>query len=370
MLNSIISATKKFLLVGSLLLAASPAAFAQHAYWAGKVVKVSSQKSSGKEAFSPEQALGAPNSLPLGQINNNAWIPKKEGPNEFIEVKFARSVVAQQVTVVENFNPGSVIKIELVDTRGKTHEVYKNTNPGPLPEPYRTLEVTFPAGDYRTLGIIVTMNTEKVDGINQIDAIGMADVASTMVKSDFKTPTAATAGVEFDSTLINLGSGVNTRYVDTHPVISPNGKTLYFARQGHPGNTGGANDPQDVWYSTLTSGQRKTWGTARNMRAPINTPDEPNGVASVAASGQSVVLTGIYEDGFMVPKGFSISTRTRIGWGPPVKMDIEDFYNDDKDHVDCFLTTSGKALLMAVERKDGLGRAGFVRELCRQNGAQ
>src|SRR6476661_4134907 len=103
---------KLFLSLG-LVVSGMGIAQAQHAIWAAKVVAVSSQKAEGKEAFSPEKVLGEPNALPLGQINNEAWIPKKEGSNEFIEVRFGKSVVAKQVTVVENFNPGSVTKIEL-----------------------------------------------------------------------------------------------------------------------------------------------------------------------------------------------------------------------------------------------------------------
>jgi outer membrane protein OmpA-like peptidoglycan-associated protein len=343
--------------LAALLLGIAPTTQAQHALWAAKIAAVSSQKAAGKEAFSPEQVLGAPNALPLGQISNEAWIPKKEGPNEFIEVKYARSLLVQQVTVVENFNPGSITRIELVDTRGTRHEVYKNDNPGPIPELYRTLEVRFPAAAYRTIGVVVSMNTAKVEGVNQIDAIGIADVAQVMVKQDFKGPKGDdAAAVQFDSSLVNLGPTVNSRYVDTHPVISPDGRTLFFARQDHPGNVGGGNDPQDVWYSTLQNSKAKTWGPAKNLGAPINTSDEPNGLASVTASGQSVVLTGIYTpDGHLEPKGFSLSKRTKGGWSVPVKIEIEDFYNNDPDHVDCFLATSGKALLMAVERTDGLG---------------
>jgi len=339
------------------LLGASSTAQAQHALWAAKVVAVSSQKSAGKEAFSPEKVLGTPNALPLGQINNEAWIPKKEGPGEFIEVKFARSLLAQQVTIVENFNPGSITKVEVVDTRGGKHEVYKNDNPGPIPELYRTLEIKFPAATYRTIGVVVTMNTAKVEGVNQIDAIGIADVAQQMVMQDFKGPAGDdAAAVKFDSSLVNLGPNVNSRYVDTHPVISPDGRTLFFARQDHPGNVGGGNDPQDVWYSTLQNSKAKTWGPAKNLGAPINTPDDPNGLASVTASGNSVVLTGVYtEGGGLEPKGFSLSKRGKGGWSVPTKIEIEDFYNNDPEHVDCFLATSGKALLMAVERTDGLG---------------
>ena len=331
---------------------------AQHVQWAARLVAVSSQKSEGKDPFSPSQVLSTPNALPLGQISNDAWIPRKEGPNEFIEVRFARSIAAQQVTIVENFNPGSITKIELVDTKGEHHEIYSNPSPGPLPEAFRTLEVRFPAAEYRTLGVKVYMNTAKVEGVNQIDAIGIADVASTMVRQAFDAPKGpdAVKSTQFDSSLVNLGPNVNSRYVDTHPVISPNGRTLYFARQSHPDNVGGSRDPQDVWYSTLTSGKNKTWSLAKNLGTPINTPDDPNGLASVSANGQSAIVINIYNrDGTVDPQGCSLSKRTRMGWTQPVKQDIKDFINLDKEHVDFFLATSGKALLMAVERPDGQG---------------
>ena len=339
------------------LLAAAPA-HAQHVQWAARLVAVSSQKSEGKAPFSPSQVLSTPNALPLGQISNEAWIPRKEGPNEFIEVRFARSVAAQQVTIVENFNPGSITKVELVDTKGVHHEVYSNDNPGPLPEPYRTLEVRFPTAEYRTLGVVVRMNTAKVEGVNQIDAIGIADVASTMVKQAFtgeKGPDAVKS-TQFDSSLVNLGPNVNTRYVETHPVISPNGRTLYFARESNPNNVGGSRDPQDVYASALVSGKTKSWGLAKNIGSPVNTPDDPNGIASVSANGQQAIVINVYNpDGTLDPLGCSITKRSRVGWTTPVKVNIKDFVNLDKEHVDFFLATSGKALLMAVERPDGVG---------------
>ncbi|MBH8570850.1 OmpA family protein [Microvirga sp. STS02] len=339
-------------------LLAATAAQAQHVQWAARLVAVSSQKSEGKDPFSPSQVLGVPNALPLGQISNDAWIPRKEGPNEFIEVRFARSVAAQQVTIVENFNPGSITKVELVDTKGVHHEVYSNDNPGPLPEPSRTLEVKFPAAEYRTLGVVVRMNTAKVEGINQIDAIGIADVVSTMVKQAFtgeKGPDAVKS-TQFDSALVNLGPNVNTRYVETHPVISPNGRTLYFARESNPDNVGGSRDPQDVFASALLSGKNKTWGLAKNVGGPVNTPDDPNGIASVSANGQNAILINIYNrDGTMDPLGCSLTKHTRMGWTQPVPQVIKEFVNLDKEHVDFFLATSGKALLMAVERPDGMG---------------
>ncbi|SHJ35110.1 WD40-like Beta Propeller Repeat [Hymenobacter daecheongensis DSM 21074] len=344
---------KLFLSLG-LVLGGAGLTQAQHAIWAAKVVGVSSQKAEGKEAFSPEKVLGEPNAQPLGQISNDAWIPKKEGTNEFIEVRFGKSLVAKQVTVIENFNPGSVIKIELVDTRGTKHQIYTNDSPGPIPEQFRSLQATFPAATYRTIGVVVTMNTKAVNGVNQIDAIGIADVAEVMVKKEFAN-VAPEGSVRFDSAMVNLGPNVNSKYVDTHPVISPDGKTLFFARQESPQNVGGSKDGQDVWYSTLANAAKKSWNPAKNIGGPINTPG-PNGLASVSSDGNSAVLINVYRpDGSLDPKGVSTVRRTKTGWGMPVKMEIEDFYNDDPDHVDYFLATSGKALLMAVARKDGKG---------------
>ncbi len=337
-------------------LLAAPTAQAQTVLWASKVEDVSSQKAKGKEPFAPEKVLGEPNAQPLGQISNEAWIPAKDGSNEFIEVRFAKSVLAQQVTVIENFNPGSITKIELIDTKGEHHEVYTNKNPGPLPEAYRTLQVTFKPEKYRTIGARVTMNTAKVAGVNQIDAIGVANVDVQMVKQDFKNPTTTEVEtVQMDSTLKNLGPNINSKYVDTHPVISPDGRTMFFARQGHPGNVGGTRDPQDIWYSKITSGKNQTWGPAKNLGTPPNGPEDPNGLASVSANGQVALLIGVYVDGFMEPKGFSTSRRSPGGWSPPQKVQIDNYRNDDKEHLDGFLATSGKALLMAVQRPEGKG---------------
>ena len=343
------------ILIGGLWLCGSSAQ-AQTVLWASKVAEVSSQKATGKAPFSPDKVLGEPNSQPLGQQNDEAWTPAKDGSNEYIEVRFLKSILAQQVTVVENVNPGAITRIELIDSKGERHEVYKNANPGPLPEPYRTLQVKFKPEKYRTIGARVTLNAAKVEGPNQIDAIGIANVDVQIVKQDFKNPVStAVETVQMDSTLKNLGPNVNTRYVDTHPVISPDGRTLFFARQFASSNVGGVRDPQDIFYSKITSGKNQSWGPAKSLGTPPNGPEDPNGLASVSANGQVALLIGVYVDGLMEPKGFSTSRRSPGGWSKPQTVEIDNYYNKDPEHVDGFLATSGKALLMAVERTDGRG---------------
>jgi outer membrane protein OmpA-like peptidoglycan-associated protein len=329
-------------------------AHAQQSYvWAGKVVKVSSQQATGKSPFSPDKVLGEPNAYPLGEVNAEAWSPKRENASEeSIEVSFKKSLRPLQVAVVESANPGAVSKIELVDTKGERHAVYNNDAPGPLPVPFRVLSVTFPMTPYRVVGVVVTLKPDRVEGFNQIDAIGIAETKEAFVKREL---VAAKGDVKFDSSLVNAGPTVNTRYTEIKPVISSDGKTLFFARQGHPENVGGAKDPQDVWYAKLQDPHRQTWSEARNLGRPINNED-PNGVASVSADGNTILLINTYNpDGTVSPEGASLASRTKTGWSTPVKLNILNYYNHSKKNVDYFLSNSGKILLMAVQRDNGAG---------------
>ncbi|MDB5262259.1 MAG: hypothetical protein JWQ14_1540 [Adhaeribacter sp.] len=161
--------------------------------------------------------------------------------------------------------------------------------------------------------------------------------------------------IGYDSVLQNLGPAINTRFTEVRPVISPDGKTLYFARQFFPKNKGGQQDEQDIWYSTRTNTQEQKWSEARSLGAPINTAD-PNGVCAVTPDGNSLLLINNYNpDGSMVMEGASITTRTKKGWTLPTKVNILNYYNTNKENVDYFLSNSGKILLMAIEREEGIG---------------
>ena len=66
-----------------------------------------------------------------------------------------------------------------------------------------------------------------------------------------------------------LDPSVNTEYSELNPLISPDGKVLYFSRLNHPENTMGDHNTSDIWYSTLNPDT--TWSVARRMPAPFNT---------------------------------------------------------------------------------------------------
>jgi outer membrane protein OmpA-like peptidoglycan-associated protein len=344
-------------LVGFVLIAwfgIAPSAHAQQVQWAAKVITTTSQRTEKKtDPYAPEKMLKEPDALPEGEESKNAWSPEKEdSKKEVIEVKMVKSMVCKQVVVVENYNPGSVTKIELVDTRGDRHTVYTNNNPGPLPDAFRVLSVKFEATKYRAVGVVVTLNPSAVQGLQQIDAIGIADTQEPVTKRTLIQK----KEIGFDTVMVNIGPCANTKYTEVRPMLSADGKLLYFARQNSPDNAGGRDDGQDVWVCRLKNEKTQEWEDAKNLSKPINQPG-PNGVASVSADGNALLLINKYQsNGAMTPDGASMSTRNKVGgWTFPKPINILDWYNKDKEQVDFYMANSGKTLLIAAEREGSVG---------------
>ncbi len=148
----------------------------------------------------------------------------------------------------------------------------------------------------------------------------------------------------------NLGPAINTSYNESKPIISPDGKILYFARQAYPENFKGVKDEQDIYYSLLIDGK---WSQAVNIGFPLN-DKYPNGVNSVGPDGHSLLVINAYDPSGSVSSGASISKKSGNEWGYPTKINIENFYNRNV-FVDYYMSNSGQHLLMSVERDDSFG---------------
>jgi OOP family OmpA-OmpF porin len=82
---------------------------------------------------------------------------------------------------------------------------------------------------------------------------------------------------------------VNSIYNELKPLVTPDGKTLLFSRQYHPGNTGGEEDPEDIWFAQWDESKGE-WMEAENMGAPLNTMG-PNYISSITPDGNTVIIT-------------------------------------------------------------------------------
>jgi len=148
----------------------------------------------------------------------------------------------------------------------------------------------------------------------------------------------------------NLGTKINTEYDETKPIISPDGKTLYFARQNYPDNYKGDKDPQDIYFSERTE---EKWSKATNIGAPLN-DKHPNGVSSVAPDGNSLLIINAYHPTGLTMGGASISKKEHNQWAKPEKINIEKFYNFS-DYIDYYMSNDERSLLMAINREDSKG---------------
>lgn len=158
------------------------------------------------------------------------------------------------------------------------------------------------------------------------------------------------ANAQTGSKVESLGNQVNSEYNEINPMISPDGRTLYFARISHPNNTHGDKGSQDIWYSDFDEASQR-WGPARRMGFPLN-KDEYNCAYSITPDGQTMLIKGQYNNGTYETRGFSLSKKTATGWSPPQKIDIPGYVNMSKGQFDCgFMATDGKVLLMAFSEK-------------------
>ena len=152
----------------------------------------------------------------------------------------------------------------------------------------------------------------------------------------------------------NLGSAVNSEFSELNPVISPDGRTLYFGRKNHPANRFGVkgsetiSGSQDIWFSEKVG---DTWSTARRLSEVLNR-DQYNTILSISPDGQTILLKGAYVNGAYETRGFSISNKTTAGWTVPVKVDIPGYEQMSKGKNEyAYLTMDGKAILLAFARK-------------------
>jgi OmpA-OmpF porin, OOP family len=147
----------------------------------------------------------------------------------------------------------------------------------------------------------------------------------------------------------NLGPAVNSMFEDILPVISPDGRTLYFCRGNSPENIGGGR--QDIWMSTMGSDGK--WSVAVNVGPPLNNR-ENNHVFSITPDGNLMLLGDAYSDARDRSRALAYSTRAETGWSKPQRLRIKDWYTDNM-YREFSLSNDGKTLIISAERRDGRG---------------
>ena len=305
-----------------------------------------------ENGFSGAQTLGAPDALPSGNLNSNAFRLKDEGSFGTVIVSYGRPQKVRQVVIIESNIPGRIVEVDLHDTKGQKYRVYK-ADPEVLGQNYRAMIISLAETHYEVAKVEVNINTTLKKGWAQIDAIGISNKAdiSSVEKELYSLGQANIEHeIAFADEKENLGPSINSPYVEAKPIISPDGKTLYFTRQNHPSNIRGKKDEGDIYVSKW---ENNAWSPAYNIGAPIN-DGLSNGVTAVSPDGNTLLLINQYSPSGGAGNGASISRKTKSGWSFPEKVDIQNHVNKSQ-YADYFLANNGRVLLMAIQTDQSYG---------------
>ncbi len=119
--------------------------------------------------------------------------------------------------------------------------------------------------------------------------------------------------------LVKMDKTVNTFRHEAAPVVSPDGKALYFFVQNHPDNTFGKDDTQDIWVSKKND--QGVWSPAEHLSSPFNIHPS-NQVFTILPDG-NIFIKGGKSKG---EKGFSIANPH----GGLIELDVKDFKKMNK----------------------------------------
>ncbi|MBC8124733.1 MAG: PD40 domain-containing protein, partial [Candidatus Kapabacteria bacterium] len=162
-------------------------------------------------------------------------------------------------------------------------------------------------------------------------------------------PVRPVLGVDPNVRPVSLGNEINGTSDESVDCISSDGSVLYFSRTDHDGNV--TTEKSDVWVTTkLANG---SWSTPMNLGGPINNKGS-NFAIAVTQDLNTLFLQGTYESGGSMGRGISYSTRTKVGWSPPVNMSIDEYLNLNT-YANSHLSPDGTLLITSIRTFDSRG---------------
>ena len=345
---------KRFLLYTLFLVCFSLVSNAQVVQWASKVIEFSSELTPVQ--YSAQQALGKPNVLPAGGQSPNAWAPDKPKRKEWLKLGFANPISIRQIAIAESHNPSAIYRVLAYDEAGREY-VINTLSPMAIPLKGRMLGLFMELTPYKVVAVKIEFDGAALPDYFGIDAVAISD-SNYPIIADIPKLQLLASGIVIEA----LDKNVNSDYSELNPLLSPDGKVLYFSRKNHPENVGGVADKEDIWYSELDSSGH--WKLAQNMGLKFNNsgPNFVNTISAVTPDGKSAIMVlgnkydykGKTGDIVKMTAGVSISSNVGGEWSKPVALNIANDYNYN-EKANYFLTNNRQTLILAVEREDSEG---------------
>ena len=124
-----------------------------------------------------------------------------------------------------------------------------------------------------------------------------------------------------DAQIKNLGPNINSIHQEIRPIITVDGKTMFFTIEGDPQNP--YKDGQSIWTSEKDEDGK--WKKATRLPNYLNS-EKYNGVYWCSEDGNVLLIRGKYqEDSSEVTKGFSIVVKNNGIWSYPTPIKIKNY---------------------------------------------
>lgn len=145
-----------------------------------------------------------------------------------------------------------------------------------------------------------------------------------------------------------LPANINTEYEEAFPLLSPDGKTLYFSRMLYPQNQGGKFSGSDIWVSSQQN-DRKIWSKASSVTT-LNDRGN-NAVVGIHASGQTLYI--LKTTGAEKPDGIYFSKKTGNTWSKAEVIPIEGL--DPKGFLGFYVSPDFEVIFISMRAADSRG---------------
>ena len=127
-----------------------------------------------KRSWGPEQAIGEPDT-PLMGDTPTAWASRSQDESdEWLLLEYATPVMATSVRIFETHNPGAINKVSVFTLNGKEEVIWAGVA-APVNNPNVVGNEKQFARPLKTNRVKIYLDSKKVPGWNEIDAVGLVD---------------------------------------------------------------------------------------------------------------------------------------------------------------------------------------------------
>lgn len=151
---------------------------------------------------------------------------------------------------------------------------------------------------------------------------------------------------------VRMSDSVNSDTYEVNPVLSADGKTMFFSRINHAENHYGATNSQDIWFSTKQA--NGTWGIARRLPNSVNIA-RYNALFGNIYDNNTYLIAGAFDKNGKIWLRRGFSTITRLGdsaWSKPKRLLVKWYSSmNEGDLADASVTPDGKYIFMSFSSR-------------------